>query len=154
MRTSVLYASETYYNLRENELRSIERIEESFLRQLVSTRRFCKISLLYLEFGVWPARFEIKRLRLLFLKYILNQNVDSTIYQFFQSQRRSNLKGDWVTMCKDDPAELKIKMTFEEVKNMKLTKFKAILKEQIISSAFLYLKANIQSKAKILSTII
>ena len=86
LRTSILYASETYYNLKENELRSIERIEETYLRQLISTRRFCTISMLYLEFGVWPARFEIIRMRLLFLKYILNQDEKSTLYRFFKKQ--------------------------------------------------------------------
>ena len=31
LRTSILYASETYYNLKENEIRNIERIEESYI---------------------------------------------------------------------------------------------------------------------------
>ena len=34
LRSSILYASETYYNLKEPEIRAIERIEENFLRQL------------------------------------------------------------------------------------------------------------------------
>ena len=148
LRTSILYAFETYYNLKENELRSIERIEESYLRQMISTRRFCKISLLYLEFGIWPARFEIMRCRLLFLKYILNQNKKSTIYRFLQIQMQSKLKGDWVFMCLSDLSELKIEMNFEEITIMKIDKFKTLLKEKIISRAFHYLKSNIQNKGK------
>ena len=148
LRTSILYASETYYNLKENELRCIERIEESFLRQLVSTRRFCKIALLYLEFGVWPARFEIKKLRLLFLKYILNQNKDSTIYNFLQTQLKSKLKGDFGSMCQRDLCDLEIEMTFNDIKNIKISKFKSLLKEKIANSAFKYLKSNIRNKGK------
>ena len=43
LRSSILYGSETYYNLKENELRALERIEESFMRQLFSTTKGCPI---------------------------------------------------------------------------------------------------------------
>ena len=148
LRTSILYACETYYNLKENELRCIERIEESFIRQLVSTRRYCKIALLYLEFGVWPARFEIKRLRLLFLKYILNQDEDSTIYRFLKIQSETKIKGDWASMCVSDLKELKMEMTFNEIKQMKISKFKSLLKDRIVRTAFQYLKSTIRTKGK------
>ena len=151
LRTSILYASETYYNLKENEYRSIERIEESFLRQLISTRRFCKISLLYLEFGLWPARFEMKRLRLLFLQYILNQDENSTIFKFFQTQFKTKIKGDFVLMCLSDLSDLEIKMTFDEIKCIKSSKFKFILKQKITKTAFQYLTSNIRNKGKEIS---
>ena len=44
LRSSILYASETYYNLKETELRQIERIEEGYMRQLLQTARGCPIS--------------------------------------------------------------------------------------------------------------
>ena len=68
LRSSILYACETYYNLKETELRQIERMEESFLRQLFKTTKGCPISQLYLEAGHSPARFEIFKMRILFLK--------------------------------------------------------------------------------------
>ena len=43
LRGSILYASETYYNLTENQLRSIERIEEGFLRKILKTTKGCPI---------------------------------------------------------------------------------------------------------------
>ena len=51
-------------------------------------------------------------------------------------------------MCINDLEELKIQMTFEEIQNIKLSKFKTILKEQTMITAFQYLKANIQTKGK------
>ena len=47
LRSSILYASETYYNLTELEMRQIERIEESYMRQLVKTKRSCPVNQLY-----------------------------------------------------------------------------------------------------------
>ena len=59
-----------YYNLTENQLRSIERIEEGFLRKILKTTKGCPIVQLYLETGQWLARFAIQQSRLLFLKTI------------------------------------------------------------------------------------
>jgi hypothetical protein len=83
LRSSILYACETYYNLKECEIRQLERIEEEFMRKLLKTSKGCPIVQMYAELGQIPARFEIVKLRLLFLKYILNQNPDSLIYNFF-----------------------------------------------------------------------
>ena len=48
LQSSILYAGETYYNLKEVEIRQIERIEEEFLRKLFKTSRGCPFSQLYL----------------------------------------------------------------------------------------------------------
>ena len=49
LRSSILYACKTYYNLKEFEVRQLERIEENFLRKLFKTNRGCPIYQLYLE---------------------------------------------------------------------------------------------------------
>ena len=57
LRSSILYGCETYYFLKENEMRQIERIEESFMRLLLKTTKGCPINQMYLELGQLPARF-------------------------------------------------------------------------------------------------
>ena len=47
LRSSILYGSETYYDLKEGELRALERIEESFMRQLLNTAKGCPIVQMY-----------------------------------------------------------------------------------------------------------
>ena len=86
LRSSILFACESYYNLKETEIRQLERIEEGFLRELLKTSQGCPITQLYLECGLIPARFEIFKTRLLYLKYILSQNQDSMLYKFFKIQ--------------------------------------------------------------------
>ena len=68
LRSSILYACETFYNLKETEIRQLERIEEGFLRKMFKTSKGCPITQLYLESGLIPARFAIKKCRLLFIK--------------------------------------------------------------------------------------
>ena len=70
LRSSILYGSETYYDLKEGELRALERIEESFMRQLLNTAKGCPIVQMYLELGHIPARFGIMKTRMFFLKTI------------------------------------------------------------------------------------
>ena len=103
---------------------------------------------MYLEFGQWPARFEIQKKRCLFLKYILNQNENSQIYKFFRLQLDHPTKGDWVSRCLIDLSELKIKKTLNEIKQMTRIKFKNLIKIRIERNALEYLQNKRGSKGK------
>ena len=146
LRGSILYAADMYYNLKESELRQIERIEESYLRQVLKTTRGCPISQIYLETGQIPARFEIKKMRLMYLKNILEQNEDSQIFKFFQLQMAEPSKGDWVSRCSTDLKELGISEQFDEIKKMKKIKFSTLVKSRVRDNALQYLKKKQRSK--------
>ena len=139
LRSSILFASETYYDLKESEIRQLERIEESFLRELFQTSKGCPITQLYLEAGVYPARFEIIKIRQLYLKQILNQNPDSLLFKFFEAQLRTSEKGDWTHTCMEDLKQLKMDESFESIKNMPLSKFRRMLQKKISEAALIYL---------------
>ena len=146
LRSSILYACETYYNLKENEIRQLERIEEGFMRELLKTSRGCPIVQLYQELGQIPARFEIYKIRLLYLKYILNQDPESMLFKFFEVQLQTSKKGDWVFMCNEDLKTLNIKETYEEIKDMTHYRFNKLLNEKIKSAAYEYLLTKQGSK--------
>ena len=59
LRSSILFAAETMYDVKENDYRQLERIEEDMIRKLFKTSRGCPIFQLYLESGHLPARFYI-----------------------------------------------------------------------------------------------
>jgi hypothetical protein len=61
-------------------------IEEGFLRELFNTGKGCPLSQLYAEVGLNPARYEIIRIRLLYLQEILIQKEDSMIFRMLQLQ--------------------------------------------------------------------
>ena len=79
LRGTILYAADMYYNIKETELRHIERIEEDYMRKVLKTSKGCPITSLYLTLGQIPARFVIAKMRLLFLKYILEQPEESSL---------------------------------------------------------------------------
>ena len=146
LRSSILYACETYYNLKETEIRQLERIEEGFLRELLKTSKGCPIIQLYLEVGLIPARYEIIRIRLLFLKNILNQNQDSMIFKFLKIQLESLVKGDWTTTCKENLIELDIEESFEDIQKMSITRYKNLLKKKVRCAALCYLTERQRNK--------
>ena len=148
LRPSILYACEMYYNLKESELRHLERIEESFLRKVLNTTKGCPITQLYLEIGQIPARFEIQKMRLLYLKYILEENEESLLRKFLQLQIEEPTKGDWASTCFKDLEELKISESLEEIKNMSKSRFTNMLKSSLKTNALKYLTGKQKSKGK------
>ena len=84
-----------------------------------------------MEVGQYPARFEIMKMRLLFMKYILNNDSNSLIYKFFELQIAQHVKGDWASSCFKDLENLNIELTLENIKEMPKTTFKRLVKEKI-----------------------
>ena len=98
----------------------------------------CPISQLYLEVGHKPARFEIFRMRILFLKNILHEE-DSRINTFIKLQIEYPTRGDWVSSCINDLEYLNIQMSLEEIKIISSNKFIDILGKSINKKRFEYL---------------
>ena len=136
-----------YYSLKENELRQIERIEEGYLRQILKTTKGCPITQLYLEVGQFPARFEIQKMRLLYLKYILEQDDESKLKKFLLLQLEEPSRGDWASTCTKDLKELNIAYSLEQIKLMSKNKFSTVLKQNR-ESALKYLLQKRGKKGK------
>ena len=130
LRPSILYACETYYNLKENEIRQIERIEENYLRKVLNTTKGCPIVQIYLEMGHIPARVEIQKIRLLYLQYILKQSDENSINKFFKLQIEFPTCEDWASTLMKDLKEFGIEENFEEIKLMTKNKFSNILRKK------------------------
>ena len=146
LRPTILYAADMYYNLKENELRQLERIEEEFMRKVLKTTRGCPIVQMYLELGHIPARFQIQKMRCIFLKYLLNQDENSQLYKFFKLQLEQSSKGDWVSTCLQDLKELEVKESLQEIKEISEIKFTNLLNSGIKKNALEYLKGKQRRK--------
>ena len=148
LRPSILYASETYYNLTEAHLSQIERIEEAFLRKILKSFKGCPIVQLYLEVGQIPDRFELEKIRLLCMQNILQQSENSMIFKMFFVQVNQPSRGDWASTCIRDLKQLGITQSLEDIKKMSKTKFTNIFKQTTWKRAFIYLKEKQGKKGK------
>jgi hypothetical protein len=129
LRGSILYGAEAMINMKEDDYRKIEQIEEDQMRLLFETDRSCSIHLMYLESGQVPARFQIKRMGLNFYHYILNQKEDSLLYQMLDAQRKSPIKNYFHETIKNTIKEFDMN-EITEVKNMSKNVFKKLVKEK------------------------
>ena len=101
---------------------------------------------MYLDLGILPARFQIKKYKLNFLHYILNQKEDTLIHRFFLAQLDNPTKGDWVSEVKGWIIDYEIGTSFEEVLRIKKSRYEKIVHEKVNIEAFQYLKSKIKSK--------
>ena len=78
---TTLNASETCYNMKENEYRLLESYEERLLIEALQTGSKCPRSIMYPYSGILPARFKIKKYKLNFLHNILNQKENNLTHR-------------------------------------------------------------------------
>ena len=64
--------------------------------------------MIYLELGIIPIMDLIRRRRLNFLHYILNQENDSILFKVFEKQAQNRNKNDWVSTVCTDLAEIEL----------------------------------------------
>ena len=139
LRSSILYGAETMNNVKELEWRELEKIEEAVLSKVFKTTRSCSRHLLYLEAGMVPARFLVRRQMLAFLQYILQQPTDSLLHRVYQAQEESPSSGDWVSETAKILQDMKIDISNEEIKAMRVPQFKILIKKKTEVAAFEYL---------------
>ena len=82
LRSSILFAAEAMYNVKEIEYRHIERIEEDMMRKIFETGKGWAGYQLYFESGQLPARILIKKMNFTFFHYILSQKEDLLMFRF------------------------------------------------------------------------
>ena len=136
LRTSILYGAETMFNVTEKELRTLETTEESVLQTVFQTKRSCSRHLLYLESGMIPARYQVHRQMINFLQYLLIQPDSSLLNRVFIAQKHNPTRGDWVQNVTKLLSEYDIKMTLSEIRNMKPSLYKSMVKRKVHDKAF------------------
>jgi hypothetical protein len=140
LRSSILFAAEAMYDIKESDFRQLEIIEEDLIRKLFKTGRGCPIFQLYLESGHLPARFHIKRIKLVFYQYILNQNENSMIFQFLMAQKEQPRRGDWYSEIQNIIEEFELNISEEDIKRTPVNCFKKMVKKSSELAGLKYLK--------------
>ena len=86
-----------------------------------------------------PARFLVLSQMLVLLQYILQQADDSLMNRVYQAQLRFPTKGDWASETAKIIKSFEIQLTNQEIKKMKITQFKTLVKKKTEIAAFNYL---------------
>ena len=135
----IIFTLISWYNLTTKEITELEMVDDLLLRRILAAHSKTPKELLYLETGNIPVRYILMARRINFLHYILNENEDSLLHNFFEAQLKSPVKGDWMLRVKKDLEELEINLTFLEIYGISKSDLKKIIREKVKSAAFIYL---------------
>ena len=137
--STLLSNSEAWYNVLKKDIENLEKVDEALLRKIFSAQCKTPLEVLYLESGNTPIRFILMSRRLNFLHYILSQPTDSLLRNVFDAQVDNPIGGDWVTQVEMDIRDLKLSLTFDQIKTIPKEQFKKLVKEKVKIRSFEFL---------------
>ena len=151
--SSIIFNSEAWYNMTNNDIDMLESVDEQLLRRILDAPVTTAKEMLYLELGVIPIRHIIRGRRLNFLKYILQQDQTSLIYRFFQVQRDTANKYDWISTVIKDIEELDLKLTIDDIQIMPKSTFKRLVNLKTKENALNYLNELKSAHTKVMDIV-
>ena len=145
----MLCNSESWYNVSKAELELLETVDTQFLRGVLKAPKSTPKEMLFLELGCVPFRNIIKKRRILFLHYILNEDPKSMMNRFLMTQIQNKKPKDWITKVLEDLEEINLKL--EDIKVMKKSALKILLNRLITDKAFQELTNKKLSHSKVMN---
>ena len=92
--------------------------------------------MLNLEMGCIPFREIIRKRRILYLQYIMNEKPQSILRKFIKKQIETKKKKDWINQVFIDLKELNLDITIESISKIPKSKLKIIVNEAIEQKTF------------------
>ena len=146
--SSTLLNSEAWVNLSNNNIRSLEQIDETLLSRILKCEPNTRNEMKYLELGLYPIRFELMKRNILFLQYILKQENTSMMYQVLKATWEKPIKNDFIKTCTKYLDILDIKLSFQVIKNMSVWSFKTLVKTKTRAAGLKYLLGQKERQTK------
>ena len=141
----MLYNSEVWHALGNEEIKILEKVDEHLLRMLVKAHSKTAIEFLYLEAGAIPIRFLISCRRVLYLQTVLQRPENELTRRVYMAQTEDVLPGDFYQLVQQDLQVLGGGISDRYIQETSRSSFKKEIKMKIRSAAFEYLKM-LQSK--------
>ena len=146
--SSILFNSQAWRNLTENDFHHLQSLQLRLLRKLVNAPSSISSSFLFLELGVLPIRYEIHRRQIAFLHHIINLDSDDPVHILYQQMKRLPGEHNWLNDVLLSAAKYSIEIDEEKLKSMSKDTFKKLVKTAIQKYAFEQLKGQCSSQSK------
>ena len=144
----MLYSSEGWHGLNSDDVKILERVDESLLRALLQCHPKVPLEFLYLETGSIKISQIISSRRLIYLQTLLKRDDEELTKRILREQQKNPCPGDFALLIKDDCK--KIDKLYDE--NFILASgsgYKAFIKQQIKSATFKELLAVQKKHSKV-----
>ena len=145
---SILNNSESWIIISKKDIEKLEMPDKILARHVLERHGNPSTAFMHLELGFLPVRFVIMKKRLNFLRYILNESVDSMIRKVFDTLKTDSRKGDFVDLVNQDIKDNDIDLTETDIKNMSKLQWKKYVNMKVKETAFKYLISEKKEKSK------
>ena len=127
MVNGILYNSEVWHSISENDIAPFVEIDKYLLKGLLSAHAKTPLEHIYLETAAIPIPFIITTRRLVYLKHILDRPDEELTKKIYRCQSEKPTPGDWCMLLKSD-LEL-LQLTIDE-------DYKELIKSKARQAAF------------------
>ena len=118
------------------DIKILDDVDTKLLRTALNLSSKSSRCLIFLEVGVMPVQYVIKRKRLGYLHHLLTASVQSLSKQVFDKQTEDGDNTTWVSTIRKDMKDLKINLSFNEIALLSKRKFKMIVRYACIELCF------------------
>ena len=148
---SILLNSEVWYGLTKADVDELEVVDNALLRRILEAPACTPTPMLYLELGCLPFRYIIMTRRLMYLQYLLQEEENSLLHQFFKAQADDPVKGDWFVQVKEDMDTIKLNLSLDDIKIMSKEVFKERVASAVQKAGFQFLSSEKSKMSKVMS---
>ena len=135
----MLCSSEALYGITNTHIAQLESVDTMLFKSVFQSPSSTPIAAYFLEAGAIPVRFILKGRRLMYLWTILQKNDEELVSKVFKAQKLFPVKDDFVNQVNADMEDVGLELNEEEIKSMKKSKFKSLVKDRIKEAAHSYL---------------
>ena len=143
----IMTNSECWHGISMGQVKKLEQVDESLLRNLLQSHPKTPIEFLYLETGSVPVRHILSSRRINFLKTLLSRDDEEVTKRVLMEQLKNPCQGDFSQLVKEDLE--KIGLTIDDVSKLSMKKLKSLVKEKIRNVAFKELSVLQESHKKV-----
>ena len=111
------------HGLTKEHIKTLEAIDEDYLRRILKAHAKTPCEFLYLETGATPIKWIIAQRRINFLKFILSKENTELVKRVLEAKKQDPTPGDYIKLVEKDMLDLNITLKdIEESTKVELKK--------------------------------
>ena len=120
----MLFNSEAWHGVTATQIATLEKVDQSLLRQILNAHKGTPIEFLYLETGCVPINWIVAQRRISYLLNILNRNE-----RVLEAQKENPVAGDFVKLVENDLKCLGLKYSDLQITKLSKRELRKIVKD-------------------------
>ena len=146
--SSVLFNSQAWTNITNNDLRELEILQIRVLKRIVNARRMTSNAFLFLELGILPIKYEVHIRQMCFLHHIINLSEDDPVKQVWRSLRMLPDFRNWWYDIKNLHKVYEVDFSEDDVKSVTKETYNKKIKDLVTKFAQTELKKICKTQSK------